>query len=74
MFPVSESDSVVVRATSQVEDDTKDDQACDGDDLDGGEDELSLAICTCMDCRLRGASECRRKRTCTEHIDDNDDY
>ena len=42
--PVPESDTVVVGAAAKVEDDTEDDKADDGDDLDGCEDELAFTV------------------------------
>ena len=35
MLPVTETDTIVVRSAAQVKDDTKDNEAGDGDDFDG---------------------------------------
>ena len=44
MLPVPEANAVVVRPAAEVEDYTEDEETDDGDHLDGGEDELGLAI------------------------------
>lgn len=44
VLPVPEADPVVVRPPTEVEYDSENDEADDGDDLDGREDELALAV------------------------------
>lgn len=44
VFPVAETKPVVVRTTSEVEDEGQDDQTDDRDDFDGCEPEFGLAV------------------------------
>lgn len=44
MLPVPEPNAVVVGATTEVEHDAENNQAGDGDDLDGRENEFALAV------------------------------
>ena len=46
VLPVPETKAVMVGTTTQVEYDTEDDEAHDGDDLDGREDKLCFTIHT----------------------------
>ena len=47
VLPVTETDTVVVRASTEVEDDTKDDQSDDSDDFNGSKHELCFSISSC---------------------------
>lgn len=44
VFPVAEAETVMVRASTEVEHDTKDNQTGDSDNLDRGEDEFCLSV------------------------------
>lgn len=46
VLPVTETNAVVVRSSTEVKNDTEDNETDDGDDLDRGEDELRLAVDT----------------------------
>ena len=48
--PVPESDTVVVGAAAEVEDDAEDDEAGDSEHLNGGEDELCFSVCAWWGC------------------------
>ena len=46
MLPRAETNTVMVRAPTKIENDHQYDESDNGDDLDRGEDELCFTICT----------------------------
>jgi len=46
-FPEPETETIVVRPTSKVENNSENDEANYGDDLDRRKDEFSFPVCTC---------------------------
>ena len=86
VLPVAETETVMVGTATQIKDDTKNDQAGNGDDLDGREDELCFTINTgtkhidhnyddetyCDPSRVIDCSDCQngQNKYCLEYIPD----
>jgi len=45
VLPESETNTVMIWSSTKVEDNSKDDEAGDGKNLDRGEDEFGFAVC-----------------------------
>ena len=75
VFPVTESNTVVVWATSEVQDDTKDDEASDSDHLNGAVSSQSLCMRFTDNRRdVREDEFTLAIYASAEQIDDNDNY